>query len=300
MSYVLFLLLGLFWSASFIFIKITVLVLPPILSALLRVVVAQITFSLFFVVMRHRLQVPFASIWRLWIIGIFLQGIPFLLLFIGECYVAPALASIINGTVAIWVLCFSILIFRDYSQVTLPKLSGLALGVLGVLFIFIPMVQAGTHTKAIGVLAITGMAMSYGIGALLNQHFCKCKYKVGIQASLWHQHWGSLMFLLTATLLFEPHINLGPLFHNPHVLLALLYLGVCSTAVAWFIYCYLIENWGAVRASSVLYIVPILTIIWDILFLHLVPTLNEIYGIIIILLGVALIQFTKKRIKPKI
>lgn len=291
-----FVLLATFWSFSFVFIKISVFSLPPILSACLRVLIAQITLSLLFLATRQKLALPFASAWRIWGIGIFMQGLPFLLLFWGECFVSPALASIINSTVAAWALIFSILIFRDYSQASLSKLSGLVLGILGVSCIFIPLLmKGGQQNQMIGALAITGMAMSYGMGSLLNQFFCKSRYKAGFQASLWHQHWGSFVFLVCCTFLFERKFDISPVFSQPQLLFSLIYLGVFSTAFAWMIYHHLIASWGAVRACSAMFFVPLLTLLWDALFFHIQANRYQIYGVIFILSGVALIQFGKKR-----
>lgn len=299
MNYLWFCLLGLFWSGSFLAIKITVLTLPPFFGGLLRVAIAQIAFSLLFIATRKILKTPFASLWRLWIIGIFLQGLPFALLFWGERFVAPALASILNSTVATWTLIFSILIFRDYSQATLTKISGLVLGSLGTLVIFGPLFfHQHNSNKLSGVIAIMGMAMSYALGGILNQRFGASKYKVGFQACVWQQHWGSLLFLFFCTLIFEHHFNFAPLFHNIELPLALLYLGVCSTAIAWMIFIHLLFTWGAIRTSTVLYLVPILAILWDYLFLHTAPHLNELLGVMIILTGVSLIQFSKRRPLP--
>ena len=295
MNALLFLILAAFWSGSFLFIKITVLNLAPLLSALIRLMIAQLAFTLYFSLMRAPLKAKFSSIWRAWVVGIFLQGIPFAFLFLGECHVTPALASIINGTVAVWVMVFSVVIFRDFSQVTIPKTIGLILGISGIVVIFAPMLGYDDHSSLFAVLGIVIMAMSYALGALLNQRFNKSRYAINLEANLWHQHWSSTAFLLALVLIFEPHINLHPFFALPSVWLSLLYLGICSTAVAFFIYCHLIHTWGAIRASSVMYVVPILTMIWDMLFLHLWPTLNELGGITIILLGVYLIQFSKNR-----
>lgn len=276
-------------------IKLTVLSLPPMFAAFLRVLVAQLCFSLFFLAMRSSLKTPFASMLRIWVVGIFLQGIPFLLLFIGECYVAPALASIINSTVPAWVFLFSITLFGESRKVSIRKICGLILGMVGVCFIFIPMMAGHENTRLIGVIAITGMAMSYAIGALLNQRLCKSPYKMGFQASLWHQHWGSLGFLFLCTLLFEHHFPIAPVFQDMKLLGALLYLGIFSTAIAWGIYHHLIVRWGAIRASTVLYLVPILALIWDHFFLHLNPSFNEALGVILILAAVGLIQYTRKK-----
>ncbi len=296
MNTLLFLLLGLFWSLSFLAIKITVVTLPPLMAAFLRVLVAQIAFTTLFLFTRQKLKVSFSSIWRLWVAGIFLQGIPFALLFFGETYIAAGLASIINSTVGIWAMIFSILIFKDYSQATLTKITGLTLGVLGVLIISSPdIMHSQQHNKLIGILAVVGMAMSYAFGALLNQKLNTCAHKTSLKASLWHQHWGSLVFLLILASSFEHWQAITPLFYHPQVIVALLYLGIFSTAIAWFIYVHLIHTWGTIRASTVLFMMPILALLWDRLFLHLAPSTLEIYGVVVILMGVALIQFSKKK-----
>lgn len=295
MNPILFVLLAIFWSLSFIAIKMSVLVLPPMLSAFLRVLIAQAALTTFFIVMRHSLKTPFSSMWRIWLVGVFLQGIPFLLLFIGECYVAPAIASIINSTVPAWVFFFSITLFSGARDVSIRKIIALIIGMVGVCCIFIPMMTGHETSRLIGVIAITGMAMSYAIGALLNQRLCKSKFKMNAQASLWHQHWGSLGFLFLMTLLLEHHFNIAPVYSDTKLLLALLYLGVFSTAIAWGIYHHLIVKWGAIRASTVMYFVPILALIWDHLFLHLNPNSNEILGVALILIGVWLIQFSGKQ-----
>ncbi|MCX7123344.1 MAG: DMT family transporter [Gammaproteobacteria bacterium] len=273
MNGVYFLLLGLFWSLSFLGIKVTVISLAPGVGAFLRVLIAQIVFTGIFFAMRDRLRVPFQSMWRLWVIGVFTQGLPFFLLFTGECYITPALASIINSSVAAWALLFSIFIFKDYSQATWAKIMGLCLGLLGVVIIFWPdLAHQQNHNKLFGVLAVVGMAMSYGLGSILNQRFNKSQYKTSFKSCLWQQHWGSLFFLLIMVSCFEKWPHFMPILHNTHLMLALVYLGVFSTAIAWLMYIHLVHIWGAVRTGSVMLIVPILAIIWDKLFLNLPPS----------------------------
>lgn len=293
-----FILLALFWSLSFLAIKITVLAIAPGVAAFLRVLIAQIVFTGVFLGARSNLRVSFASLWRLWIIGVFAQGLPFFLLFSGECSIAPALASIINSSVAAWALLFGILFFKDYTHATPLKILGLILGLLGVVMIFwTDLFHSHNQSKLIGILYVTGMAMSYALGSLLNQRFNQSIHKTSFKACLWHQHWGSLIFLALMVSCFETWPALTPILHNSHVLIALLYMGVFSTAIAWLIFIHLVNTWGAVQAGSVMLIVPILAIIWDKLFMNLPPARIEFYGIAVILAGVSLIQFSKKRLK---
>ena len=187
------------------------------------------------------------------------------------------------------------MIFKDYSQVTFTKISGLILGVLGLLIIFWPdLTHQGHQNQLIGILSITGMAMSYAFGALLNQRLNASIHKVAFKASLWQQHWGSLFFLLMISSLLEKWPSPLLILHDVHAILALLYLGIFSTTIAWFIYVHLINTWGALRASTVLFVTPILAIIWDKVFTNITPSLLELEGVLVILLGIGLIQFSKK------
>ncbi len=175
---------------------------------------------------------------------------------------------------------------------------GLLLGFLGVIFIFLPMLELGKGS-VIGTVSILAMAVSYAIGGLLNQHLVFGKMKTSIETNLWQQHMASLVFLALISLCIE-HWPPYTLFLNINIIGAFLYLGVLATAVAWMLYFYLIKHWGAVRASSVMYIVPVLAILWDYLFLHLIPSWNQAIGAAAILSGVIMIQWSRKKEKVKI
>lgn len=294
-NFLLFALLALIWSVSFIGIKISVEAIPPIFSAMLRVAIALVFISLFFSIGRKKLMVPLSSCWRLWIVGLFSQGLPFAFLFWGEQFIPPALASILNATVSLWAFIFNIVIFRDTQQIAVGRVLGLAIGMSGIILIFWPTLMSSTLTSSVwGTLSVLAMAISYAMGALLNQHLVTSKMKTGFHANLWHQHCASLIFLALASLATEQWPSVNVLTYNHELIAALIYLGLFSTAIAWIIYYHLIREWDAVCASSVMYIVPVLALLWDFLYLHITPTLDVIYGSIAILIGVVLIQLSSK------
>jgi drug/metabolite transporter (DMT)-like permease len=296
LNFILFLLLALLWSGSFINIKIVVGAFPPVFSALIRVFIAFLCLTLFFLSRHKTILIPFKDAWRLWITGFFGQALPFALLFYGERFVAPATASILNSTVSIWALLLGTLLFRDVAQWTANKIIGLLLGLIGIIFIFFP---AFIHadSKVIGMISVLGMAISYAIGALLNQHLVFGKMKTTIEINLWQQHISSLFCLSFISLILEPWPSFSELF-NIKILGAFLYLGLFATAIAWIIYFHLLKSWDAVRASSVMYIVPVLAILWDYMFLHIIPSWNRSVGALTILLGVLLIQWTREKFPP--
>ncbi len=253
--------------------------------------IAQLAFSCVFLMMRVPLRVPFASLWRLWLAGIFLQGLPFLLLFWGERQIAPALACIINSSVGAWALLFSLIVFKDRTQLSATKVLGLFFGLFGVLILCWPdLLHSQDHNQLWGILAVTGMAMSYAFGGLLNQYLNQGCHKVPFKTSVWQQHWGSLIFLFLIALMHPAMLLDCTGFASVKLWIALLYLGIFSTAIAWLIYIHLINHWGTVRASSVLFLTPILALIWDRVFLGLHPTLFELGGVIVILVGMGFMR----------
>lgn len=292
LNYFLFALLALLWSGSFINIKIVVSAMPPVFCAMMRVLISLIFLSLFFTMMRKKILLPPSQCWRMWLAGLFTQAFPFALLFFGEKFIAPALASIINGTVSIWTLILGSLIFRDFSQWTPIKVTGIIFGTLGIVLIFYPFLH-GSESSLIGILSVMGMAISYAIGGLINQHVIFKNSKIKFETNLIQQHVASVVFLIATSYTLESWPAWANLF-DTKIMLAFLYLGLMATAIAWVIYFYLIKEWGAVRTVSVMYVVPMLAIVWDLLFLHIMPTQSELIGMLAILVGVILIQWVRK------
>lgn len=290
----LFILLAFLWSGSFINIKIVVDQLPPVFCAMIRVIVALICLCIIYTSLGKKIHAPNSNYWRIWLAGLFNQGLPFMLLFFGEKFIAPGLAAIINSTVSIWSLLLGTLIFFDFSQWTPVKTVGIALGFLGIVLIFFPLIH-GSESSLLGIVAVTGMAISYAIGSLINQHVIFKKMTVDFETNLIQQHISSILVLAVSSLILESWPSVTSLMQTT-LLFSFLYLGLAATAIAWIIYFYLIKQWGAVRASSVMYLVPMLAIIWDFLFLHIEPSKNELVGMLTILIGVICIQWTRKKI----
>ena len=301
-NYLYFFLLAAFWGGSFAAIKEAVSVAPPFFGAMLRV-----GLGLFFLVLlifcylKKNISVPFSVRWRLWITGLFSQGIPFFFLFWGEQHISSGLAGILNGTVPIWTTLFSLTSAKT-RDVSLLKGIGLSIGLLGIVVIFWPLLNFNfTPIYLLGTLSVLLMAISYSIGNLLNQHLLSgSKIKLDFYANIYHQLCASLVFLTIASLCFETWPSKAVLLHTPLFWVACIYMGLFSTAIAWIIYYHLIREWNAVRASAVMYVVPIMAILWDYVFFHNRPRWSEGLGIIIILLGIVLIQLPKKRLEvPK-
>ncbi len=292
----LYLLVACFWSGSFVAIKWVIEAMPPLFGAAVRVVIAGIAVGLYYRLQRKPLRVPVRAIPKVWLAGLFAQGIPFSFLFWGEQHVSAGLAGIFNGTTPIWVFLLGLLFLRDVETFTLKKWIGLTIGLVGLCTIFGPMVHFGTSPLEFwGALAVWGMAVCYAIASLMNRVLLTPQSGVAFEANVFHQNVASALYLLIVSFLLErPSLSILPNL-SWQVWTSLLYLGICSTAFAWIVYFNLIKSWGVIKASTIGYIVPVLTLLWDYLVFHHVPTLFQTIGILLILVGVGLIKWPEKK-----
>lgn len=289
MDYLLFALLAAFWGGSFVAIKYVVGELPPVFGALLRVALALAALTAVFKASGRSLRVPPETRRRMWLAGLFTQGLPFALLFWGETRVSPGLAGILNGTVPLWTYLLGAAAGSEpFSR---RKLPGLLLSFLGVAVVCRPMIGfGGTRGEILGACAVLLMAISYGLGTLLSRSLLSGRVPVDFRANLFHQHCASLVFLAAAASALGQWADPRLLLASPRLLVSALYLGLASTALAWIIYYHLIREWGAVRASAVTYLIPIFALLWDFLFFRNAPGPSEIFGASAILAGVVLLQ----------
>lgn len=289
----LFIILACFWGGSFVAIKIIVAYIPPILGAACRLGLALIILTLIYKIFRKPFTVPKPYLKKIWLTGFFMQGLPFALLFWGEQFISPGLAGILNGTVPLWTFLLSLLFLRHDEKFSVQKLTGIVIGFLGILIIFYPKVKLGIHEQMfIGALAVLMMAISYGIGGVLNRLTLSGVQKLNRYGSLYQQHISSFIFLLIFSFISEglPHVEL---FTQTWTLgAAIFYLSFFSNALAWMIYFYLIEKRGAIWTSSVTYAAPVMALITDFLFFKTLPLISEISGALLIFVGIILIQFS--------
>jgi drug/metabolite transporter (DMT)-like permease len=286
----LFALLAAFWGGSFVAIKFAVQVFPPMFSAMLRVGLALAVLAALFRYEKRDLRVSFPIRRRMWLAGLFAQGLPFALLFWGEKRISPGLAGIINGTVPIWTFALGLLAGTG-ETFTKRKTLGLLLGFGGIAVICSPLLAfGGTRGEIAGTAAVFLMAICYGAGTLMTRSLLSGGAKVDFRANVFHQNCASAVFLAAVSFFAEPWPAARAVLASPAAAASIVYLGVFSTALSFLIYFHLIREWGAVRASAVTYVAPIIAVFWDYVFFRNVPDRFEIVGVLAVLSGVVLLH----------
>ena len=159
------LLLAAAWGGSFFFAELALVEVPPLTMTLHRVFWAMLTLAV--IVYWQGLSIPRS--WRIWaaylMMGALNNAIPFSLIFWGQTQIDSGLASILNATTAMFAAVVAGLLLKD-EPLTLHKIAGAGLGVIGVAIIIGPSALSGLSLGSLAQLAILGAALSYAFAGV--------------------------------------------------------------------------------------------------------------------------------------
>ncbi|MEQ9008356.1 MAG: DMT family transporter [Ekhidna sp.] len=280
------LLLASFWGPSFLFIKIAVEEIPPVMLAALRIGTGALVLNLILLFSKYRLPRDF-SLWKkIFIAGFFAQGLPFILMNWGEQYVDSSLASVLNGLVPIFTILLAHNMVAD-ERLNPQKVRGVLLGFLGLIILILPSLFDGVQGSLGGIIGITIAALSYSIGFVyIRKHLLNLPAFTAPAAQLLSVS----VYLVPISFIVYPNFDLTAI--GSSALISTLILGVIGTAIAFVVYFKLIEQSSAGYASLVTYIMPVFGVVLGVAFLDEPLTPWILLGAAFILLG---IKVTKQR-----
>lgn len=237
------------WGGSFFFAEIALTEVPPLTITLHRVVWAV---PILLVVVRLLgLRLPRAP--RVWgaylVMGALNNAIPFSLIFWAQVELQSGLASILNGTTAVFGAVVAGLLLRD--EPLLPrKIVGALLGLMGVAAIMGPDLLRGVDLRNLAQMAVLGAALSYALASVW------AKRALAGQAP----QMNALGMLMGSSLLMLPlalWVDGVPRFDlSGHVWVALVSVAALSTALAYLLYFAILRRAGAANLMLVTLMIP--------------------------------------------
>lgn len=287
------LILASLWGPSFLFIKIAVAEIPPIMLAALRIGIAAFILNLFLIFRKKRLPVDLDFWKKTLVAGFFAQAIPFVLINWGEQYVDSSLASVLNGLMPLFTIIFAHFIVAD-ERLTSRKFWGVLTGFAGLLVLVMPSLLRGAEGSLMGIVSITVATMSYGVGlSYIRKHFANTPSFKAPAAQLL----SVTIYLLPLAMISYPDFSITSV--STSALGSLLILAFFGTAVAFIAYFKLIEQSSAGYASLVTYLMPIYGVILGIIFLNEKVSVWMLIGAALILLGIRMTRKRVKKLNPK-
>jgi drug/metabolite transporter (DMT)-like permease len=271
------LLLSALWGASFLFMRIAVPELGPVVLADLRMVIAGL--FLLPIILRRAGPGELRTHWqKLATVGTLNSAIPFILLPYSTLYLSGGFASILNATSAI----FAALIAWVWlsTRLNVSRIAGFFIGFAGVVVLVWNKASFDTSGVSLAIIAAIVASFFYGVGANFTRRYLQGVSPIAIATG---SQLGAAVILLPAALALWPA---GPI--SGQAWAAIIAMGIVSTGVAYIIYFRLIASVGPASAITVTYLVPGFAMFWGALVLDEVVTTNMVVGCAVIFVGTAL------------
>ncbi len=282
--------LGLVWGLNFIFVKWALPFINPAQIVLLRVlfgflpllVVALATRSLHWRDWRHAHH--FA------VMAVLATAFYYLAFANGTALLLSSVAGMLSGAIPLFTFVTAWAFLRQ-EPINIRSIGGTVLGFLGILLTARPWSQSLGAVNVAGVLWMIAGSFSVGCSFVYAKRFISplglspltlTTYQIGL----------ALLILLAAS---DLH-GVGAVFDDTRAWLGLvLGLGLCGTGLAYIAYYLIVDRLGAVMASGVTYIPPVVALAVGALLVGEPVKVTDIVAIAAILIGVAVLQSGRKR-----
>ena len=279
-STIMLLMLAAVWGGSFFFGEIALREIPPLTITLHRVMWALPILAL--IVLLKGIYVPRSpKIWGAYLVmGALNNAIPFSLIFWGQTQIESGLASILNGTTAMFAAVVAGMLLRD-EPLTTNKIIGAALGIAGVAVIIGLSALTDFNPSNLAQLAILGATLSYAFAGVWG------KTALAGQAPLMNAFGmliGSTVLMIPIVLIFDGLPNFE---YSVRVWGALIGMAALSTALAYVLYFAILVRAGAANLLLVTLLIPPFAVGLGVLFLGERVGLDALIGFAIIGLGFA-------------
>jgi len=279
-----FLLTGIIWGSSFLFMKVALEGLSSGQVAWSRLILGGLTLGLFVALRRESLPRR-VRIWaHMTVLAITFCVVPFLLFSWAQQHVTSGLASIYNANTPIMTAVMAGLLFR-VEKLKAGQIAGILVGILGVMIIIAPWQGLDLNQSLVAQFAILGATACYGFSLAYMRRFVSNSgmsalmfsfLNIGIAAAI--------MAVLT------PVVALSPVRLDPWIVGSVILLGCLGTGVAYIWNQNTLRAWGPTRASTVTYITPVVGVALGILVLGEGLSWNEPVGALVVFLGILLAQ----------
>jgi len=277
------------WGSTWLFIKLGLEDLPPFTFAGIRFIIAL---AIVFSIIRIRgIALPRARAdWILLAVtGILSFGFNYGLVFWGEQYITSGLAALLQATTPAFGLVFAHFNLPG-ERLSWAKIGGVVLGVCGVAVVFSNQLAIAGRQALAGCVALVLSSIFVAYSNVLVKKHGK-NLNPAIMAA------GQMLFGLLLLLVAGITLEGNPLrFHwTPMAVIALLYLAVVGSVIAFLLYYWLILNMDVTKSMLIALVTPVVAVILGMIVLNEEFGWRTLAGGAMIMLGIAFIVLRRNR-----
>lgn len=286
-SYIAFAALGVIWGSNFLFMKWAVALISPAQVVFLRVLFGFIPI-LALALWRRDLHARHLRHWPHFVVMSILATALYYYAFArGAALLPSSVAGMLSGAIPLFTFVMTALFLRQ-EPVSARKIAGVASGFLGVLLIARPWSTGDGQVDLWGVGYMIVGSLSIGSSFVYARRFMANKDISPLALATYQV--GLALCIVGAVTPFSGLSNIG----DDTVALAgmVVGLGLTGTGLAYVLYYYIVQRMGAVQASTVTYLPPVVALLIGWLLAGEPLRAMDLVAIAAILGGVAAIQIS--------
>jgi len=278
-----FILLGLIWGSSFLWIKIAVDEIPPATLVAWRMTLGAVGMLLLLALIR--VEWPRAA--RDWlplvVLGAINAALPIFLISWGEQYIDSGTAAVLNSLVPLFSLIIAGVALRT-EPVNGLRVGGLLLGFIGAALLASRELDLRADASGLlGAGAVVLAAISYAAGASYATHRVGRSHRYVVAG-------GTLVFAAVDMWILALIVDGGVVVPGRlDTIVAVLWLGLLGSFVAYVLFFFLIEHIGATMTTMVTYMFPVVGVALGVLLLGERLDLRLFGGTALVVAGIAIV-----------
>jgi drug/metabolite transporter (DMT)-like permease len=279
------------WGSTWLFIKLGLDDLPPFTFAGIRFVIACAILFIFIRIRRVPLPQQRADWILLVITGILAFGLNYGLLFWGEQYISSGLAALLQATIPAFGLVFAHFHLPG-ERLSWARIAGVVLGVFGVGVVFSNQlaVAGGQALAGCVALILSSIFVAYS-NVLVKARGTKMDPAILAACQMF---FGMLLLLAVGIPLEGNPLRFR---WTPMALIALLYLAVVGSVIAFLLYYWLVLNIDVTKSMLIALVTPVVAVILGMIVLDEEIGWRTLIGGAMIMVGISFIVVRKAKKK---
>ncbi|HDS1818133.1 TPA: DMT family transporter [Pseudomonas putida] len=286
-----FVFLGVVWGSNFMFVKWAAQLISPLQITLLRVLFGFVPVLLYALATKALRREHWRHAHHFLVMSLLATAVYYFAFAKGTALLDTGIAGMLGGAIPLFTFLCAWLFLRS-EQLNAIKTLGIGVGFAGILLVAKPWsAQGAINPQGIGYM-IFG-ALSVGCSFVYAKRFVS---PLGLPAAALTSYQIGLALLML--LVVTPLDGIGDVFTDTHAWVGLVIgLGLLGTGAAYLAYYFIVDAFGALAASAVTYIPPVVALLIG-AWMGEPVTATSWVAAGLILAGVALVQLHARFAKP--
>lgn len=280
-----FTLICLIWGSTWLFIRLGLESLTPVISAGLRFSLASLFVFTLMSYKKISLQTDSLSIKLYFIIAFFSYVIPFSLVYWAEQFIPSGLASILFAVMPFNVILYTKLLIPD-TKTNMVQLIGVLIGFFGIIIIFSEDLTFDFSNNILGMLAVLISASMQALVSVIVK-------KNGSHLNPLSMNFIPLLvaglFMVPVALVIEDSSNW---VFDLNAIISITYLAFFGTLITFSTFYWLLKKINIVILSLSTFITPIVAVILGWLILNEIFSFQAMIGSSLVLIGILFANFS--------